>query len=103
MDKLNKIDLQIAGLKKKKEQLRLKAADTLYRKLEDQLGESFSPELVLGMVIECGSSSSLQKDKWQELGATFFRRSPARKTPKGTAANQLSRAETDEDQKTHGN
>ena len=73
MQALKDLDRRIVELKRRKEQLRLRAADTLYRRLEGLLKEDFSSEMVVGLIADTwNKSSALNREHWQEQGALFF-------------------------------
>lgn len=74
MQALKDLDKRITELKHRKEQLRLRAADTLYRRLEGLLKEDFSPEMVVGLVADTWTESSATNlEHWREQGTLFFR------------------------------
>lgn len=75
MDKIHEINQKILELKKKKEQLRLKAAETFYKRAETLLGDAFSPELALGMLAASWEKRDEKKlEEWQKKASSFFRR-----------------------------
>ena len=74
MQALKDLDKRIIELKRRKEQLRLRAADTLYRRLEGLLKKDFSPELIIGLVADVWTeASATNREYWQEQGTLFFR------------------------------
>jgi len=76
MKSIQEIESKIESLKQKRESLRIKAADMLFKKLEKTLGADFSPELVLGMVsASYKNSSKSQKEDWVKSGSTFLKKS----------------------------
>ena len=89
MTDISVLEQKIVALKRKKEQLHLKAAHDLYKQLSTLLGTHFSPELVMGMVQEQTTLlTPQQQHKWQQLGATFFRTSPITKVQKTATDDQ---------------
>ncbi len=50
MDKIHEINQKITDLKKKKEQLRLKAADAFYKRAERLLGEGFTTDFAFAIL-----------------------------------------------------
>ena len=72
MQKLDLITQQISKLQKQKEALETRLACVLFKKLQEALGEAFTPELALAVVIEnWKTSSSQQKEIWQKKANAF--------------------------------
>ena len=73
LQKLDVIDQQIAELKKKKEALRQKAAESFFKKCEKILGENFSTEIALGMIATASQKmSDTDKEVWQKAAKPFL-------------------------------
>lgn len=72
MKKLKDIDKKIDALKKKKLELEAKAALDLFKKLKTTLGNEFSPELVMGMIIHTWDNKNPKmKEVWLQKSSTF--------------------------------
>jgi len=72
MKNLKTIDQKIEDLKKKKSELETKTALQFYKKLKATLGEEFSPDIVLGMVIHRWENATPKiKEVWLQKAEPF--------------------------------
>ena len=72
MHKLQQIDDKIIRLKKLKGDIEIRLGRELYRKIQAVLGEDFTPQLALAIMIETWKSATLkQKETWQVQANSF--------------------------------
>ena len=72
MHKLQQIDDKIVQLKKLKGDIEIRLGRELYRKIQAVLGEDFTPQLALAIMIETWKSATLkQKETWQAQADSF--------------------------------
>lgn len=79
MTLLNKIDSQIEALKLKKKKLATKQAEVLYKDISHILGEDFSPNMVLGILLhskEASQKNPALKEGWLQASQTFRKPKP---------------------------
>ena len=77
------IEEQIAKLQQQRDTLKQKADQAFLKKLHSLCGDSFSPELILGMVsVELEKAIPSQKEAWVTAGRTFWTKpAKGKKTP----------------------
>lgn len=72
MKDINSINERIEELKRKKIELIRKQAESLFNKLQNIIGEKFSPELALSIVSNVWQQADeKQKESWQSSAPSF--------------------------------